>query len=479
MIEFIGFLYMLPILDVCLIILFLSATLVVGLCLKGKDTSAAGYLLGGRTLTLPAFVATTVSTWYGGILGVGEYGWTYGISNWLVFGVPYYVGAFLFAILLCRRARRGESLTLPERLEESYGAWIGKFSAVLVFLTSMPAAYMLIMGTLLSMTLGVSPVYGIVATALYIVIYLWRGGFSAVTKTDYFQCIMMFLGFMMLTGVLIFGEGASPLETLPESHWAPTGGQPIGSVLVWYIIALSTLAEPNFFQRAFAAKTPDVARKGLLVSILCWIIFDAMTTICGLYARALLPDLDKPLLAFPKLAVEVLPSGLLGIFFIGMFATVMSTLDSNLFTVATTFGCDIFSKKSKDLSKKLNENCEKRAKTRKNTIARKTRIGLILAAILSSALAICSDSVVSLWKIFGSISASALLIPIISTYYPPLRMSASGVFWLMSLSSLTTFGWFCVGKVLGQEPFGVEPLFAGGTVSLIIFMIDKFRIRKK
>lgn len=283
---------------------------------------------------------------------------------------------------------------------------------------------------------------------------------------------------MMLTGVLIFGEGLEPLETLPETHWSPTGGQSIGSVLVWYIIALSTLAEPNFFQRAFAAKTPDVARKGLLLSILCWIFFDAMTTLCGLYARALLPDLEKPLLAFPKLAVEVLPSGLLGLFFIGMFATVMSTLDSNLFTVATTFGRDFFSKKSRGLSKNSNENCEKKLEPQKNEIARKTRIGLILAAILSSALAICSDSVVSLWKFFGSISASALLIPIISTYYPAIKMRSSSVFLLMILSSLTTFGWFCAEKILGQEPFGIEPLFAGGAVSLIILMIDKLKVRK-
>ena len=49
---------------------------------------AAEYLVMGRTLALPAFVATLVSTWYGGVLGVGEYSYRYGISNWLVFGLP-------------------------------------------------------------------------------------------------------------------------------------------------------------------------------------------------------------------------------------------------------------------------------------------------------------------------------------------------------------------------------------------------------
>lgn len=65
-----------------------------------------GYLLAGRTLTVPAFVATLVSTWYGGILGVGEYSFRFGISNWLVFGVPYYLAALIFALFIARKARR-------------------------------------------------------------------------------------------------------------------------------------------------------------------------------------------------------------------------------------------------------------------------------------------------------------------------------------------------------------------------------------
>ena len=63
-------------------------------------SGAVDYLVAGRRLTLPAFVATLVSTWYGGILGVGEYAWRHGLSNWLVFGVPYYLYAAVFAFLL-------------------------------------------------------------------------------------------------------------------------------------------------------------------------------------------------------------------------------------------------------------------------------------------------------------------------------------------------------------------------------------------
>ena len=55
---------------------------------RGGGDGGVDYLLAGRRLTLPAFVATLVTTWYGGILGIGEYAWRFGISTWLVFGVP-------------------------------------------------------------------------------------------------------------------------------------------------------------------------------------------------------------------------------------------------------------------------------------------------------------------------------------------------------------------------------------------------------
>ena len=43
-----------------------------------KATDANSYLLAGRKLSLPGFVITLVSTWYGGIIGIGENTYLYG-----------------------------------------------------------------------------------------------------------------------------------------------------------------------------------------------------------------------------------------------------------------------------------------------------------------------------------------------------------------------------------------------------------------
>src|SRR5262245_36495295 len=109
-------------LDWGLVVLYFGFLVAVWLRLIGRPSDAADYLVAGRRVTLPALVATLVTTWYGGILGVGEYSYRYGISNWLVFGVPYYLGALLFALFFARRARRAELFTVPELLQNHYAA---------------------------------------------------------------------------------------------------------------------------------------------------------------------------------------------------------------------------------------------------------------------------------------------------------------------------------------------------------------------
>jgi hypothetical protein len=119
------------------------------------------------------------------------------------------------------------------------------------------------------------------------------------------------------------------------------GGRPIQSVLVWYVIALATLVEPTFYEACFFGPRSAHGAGGDLGVDRFWALFDFMTTATGLYARAILPDLAEPVRAFPLLGEQVLPPLLKGLFFAGMLATVMSTVDSYLFIAAQTLGHDI------------------------------------------------------------------------------------------------------------------------------------------
>ena len=289
-------------LDWGLILLYFGFLAAVWAGAFGRRLGALEYLVAGRRVTLPALVATLVATWYGGILGVGEYSWRYGIANWLVFGVPYYIGALLFAAFFAKRARDARLYTLPDLLDRAYGRGPALVGALAVFIVAQPAAYVLMLGTLFATMFGLPLAPCILGAALLSVFYIDKGGLRAVVFTDQVQFVLMYLGFALILVFLVAQHGALPFlrAHLPPSHFTWHGGNPPQAIFVWYFIALSALVDPGFWQRAYAARDPKVARDAVLWSVVCWAVFDFMTTMTGLYARALLPAAPGPRVRLPR-----------------------------------------------------------------------------------------------------------------------------------------------------------------------------------
>ena len=164
------------------------------------------------------------------------------------------------------------------------------------------------MGILLQFLFDIQLVWGLILATVFSVGYIWKGGFNAVVKTDYFQFMFMFVGFLILF-IFSWKTAVSPFElfsALPTTHTQPLGGNTLQYVLVWFFIALWTMVDPGFFQRCAAAESPEVARKGLLISIGFWFFFDCLTIITGLYAYIIVVP-DQPLMSFPVLGAEILP----------------------------------------------------------------------------------------------------------------------------------------------------------------------------
>jgi SSS family solute:Na+ symporter len=433
--------------------------------------SSDDFLVAGRRVTLPAFVATLVATWYGGILGVGEYSYRYGISNWLVFGVPYYLGALLFALLFARRARATAFTTIPDLLDRHYGRGPALLGALLVFITSAPAAYVLMLGTLFAAMTGAPLVPCILAATLTSIFYISKGGLRAVVFTDQVQFVLMFAGFAIMLGFLVAQHGGLPFlePRLPASHWTWHGGNTAASILVWYFIALGTLVDPAFWQRAFAARDERVAQRGVLWSIAFWIVFDFLTTATGLYARALLPHLPDPVFSFPEVARLSLPPIALGLFYLGMIATVMSTIDSYGFIAATTIGRDIW--------------WRLRGEADDSRVPRYSRFGLWIAAAFAGALAIGRHSVIDLWHDLGSITTPSLLLPVGVALLgkgrlgPRWTLAAIGVPFAVTLYWVLTKNLAPAGA--GHYPYSLEPIYAGLAASLLVYAPGWLLTRKE
>ncbi|MBI2838894.1 MAG: sodium:solute symporter family protein [Acidobacteria bacterium] len=413
------------------------------------------FFVAGRRVTLPAFVASLVSTWYGGILGVGEYTFRYGISNWIVFGVPYYIWAAVFALFMARPAHERRHTSLPDLLHERYGREAGVAGSFLLFITTVPAVYALELGLLLTFVFKISLTTAVLAGTLFTLAYVIYGGLRSVIDTDVIQFVLMFAGFSIMLPVLYLRSGgwAFLVSHLPADLLSWDGGVGLQSILVWYVIASATMIEPGFYQRCYAARSPTTARNGILLSIVFWSIFDFMTTFTGLYARALLPISTTPTMAYPELGTMVLPPLLCGLFFLGMLATIMSTLHGYLFIAGEMLGRDIL---------RMGDA---------NRWQWRTRIGLLVSAALSAWLAIRSQSIVRLWHDLGSLASAALLVPIVAGYWSAKPVSGRAVFASIVCSSVTTLVWLLSKEVTGHFLWGIEPVFPGLLVSAALYLL--------
>ena len=266
----------------------------------------------------------------------------YGIQTWFIFALPYYIFAAAYAIWLSEKIWKINLLSIPDIFRKSYGPKTGIISACLIFFLSSPAPYILSLGILIKFIFNLDLIWGLLIAAVFSTAYVWNGGLSAIVKTDYFQLILMFTGFILLVSYSWI-ESVSPIElfrSISYSHIDPLGGNTIQYILVWFFIAIWTIIDPSFFQRCSSVDKPENAKKGLIISIGIWFIFDILTITAGLYAFIFIAP-ENPLMAYPMLASKVLPPGLLGIFIVSLFAIIMSTIDSMSFVNAITFGRDI------------------------------------------------------------------------------------------------------------------------------------------
>jgi SSS family solute:Na+ symporter len=265
----------------------------------------------------------------------------------------------------------------------------------------------------------------------------------------------MFIGFFLIVFVSYSDVGNYQYlkQTLPHSYLKLTSNVSPVYVIVWFLIALWTFADPGFHQRCYAAKNGNIAKWGIIISLFFMILFDFLTTTTGLYARATLPNLSNPVLSFPLYAEKILGSGTKGIFYAAMFATIISTLNSFIFLSATTFGRDFVFKLRKNSTEK--------------DIPNYTRLGLIFSSFVAVILAYFVQSVISLWYIIGSICIPGIILIVFGAYYEKIRVSNGYALVEIIGGAFTSLLWFLIREQINIEYLNqIEPMIAG-----LIFVI--------
>ena len=447
-------------LDILVIILYIAAVISIGFFTRKTAKNEESFLLAGRRLTLPLFIGTLVSTYYGGIIGVSEISYNSGLYNWLTQGIFWYISYIIFALFLAVRLRESNQYTLPDQLDRFYGKTARKIGLVLNFCNVLPIAYVISLGVMFQILFGIPLTWGIVLGGILSMSYTLLGGFSADVYTDLLQFVLMCAGVALL---IIFsyaklGGWEYLISHAPATHFTLKGGQPWAEILIWGFIAMTTLVDPNFYQRCYAAKSPQVARKGILLSVLFWMMFDLCTTFAGIYARATFSNID-PKHAYIHLANLVFPAGLKGLYITGMLATIMSTVDSYFFVAATTISRDLY-------QKLLFPNASEKQ------VVWITKLGILFTGIFSIILGLYfNDSIKLVWKFFGSLMASSLLVPLlIGFWYRGTKTHTAGV--SSMCAGLLVGAFFYAGNKIFHIPWcaATPPLYPAMGASLLAFV---------
>ncbi|MBK7264937.1 MAG: hypothetical protein IPI12_01045 [Ignavibacteriales bacterium] len=415
-----------------------------------KDSSADEYIVSSRNMGLFTFVAVNVTTWYGGILGIGEYSYRYGISSWFTQGLPYYIFALIFAFLFAGKIRATGLLSIPEKVEAEYGSKVAMVASILIFIITSPAPYLLTAAQIISTVFGVGLEIPLFLIPVALITHLSIKGFKSNIKVDLFLFLFMFLGFITAVVYLLINHGGVSFleENLPPAHLTPSGGTGYFYMLVWYLVAAWTIADPGFHQRVYATKNASVAKKGIIISVVLWFVFDLFSNASGLFSRALLPDLTDPVTAFPALARDFLPTGIKGLFLISLFATVYTTLNSFTFLSGVTFSNDILKKLvvSEVYDMKLF-----------------TAAGMVIATTIAILLSLVFRSIVDIWYYIGSLFVPSLIFLVSGSYFPKLKLGSGITLFQIIFVPIVGLIWFFFREQLfsGTILAEVEPMLIG------------------
>jgi len=378
--------------NIILIIFYFAVVFGIGLWAKRKQT-AGDYINASRRVGLFQSSASILAI-MGGIFLIGQAALSYDLG----FGVMWFwVGLALGLVLLGfmaekvkKIADKNNLLTISEYILSKYDSKNATLASIILFLAffSVLIGQFIAGGSLFAPLLGISYPVAVIILGLGTLLYLTFGGFKAVVKTDLLQFLIMLFVFAFLIFNIDLGEYSSQQLDLTA-----VGGSFIVSFLLVGVFVVFGAAD--IWQRIFAANSIKTAKKASYISALIFIVFGIMLSYVGIAAKNHFPNIN-PSEAFYYGLFHLLPAPLLGLAIIAVLAAIMSTIDTELFYLASSATRDFVSKKRQYSQEKLAINIRKI---------------ILLLAFTSMVIAIFVSNILQL--IFALISLNLIVSPII------------------------------------------------------------------
>lgn len=331
-----------------------------------QDVSPEEYFLSSRSLRWPTIAMSTIATniQAGHFMGMAGSAYLYGLAQAnleinAIFGIVICV--FFFVPLFLRM----KAVTLTQFFECKFGPRVAlTYSSLMIVLYGV----LMLGGALYWAAYAVETLFGeqvavlggdvrlrllaiIVALGAFSAFYTYLGGLTAVVRTDVAQLMLLLCGgiITVVLAVQYLGGWSQLWEKTPSlMHLHLPADHP---TLPWTALLGMNLLNLNYWganqvilQRALAAKDKRHAQIGLLVGAAMKYVMAVIVIVPGIALAGILLEqpLDDPDKAYATLINLLLPTGLRGLVLCGLFASIMSTVDSIFNSISTMWSIDIY-----------------------------------------------------------------------------------------------------------------------------------------
>lgn len=351
-----------PILDLCIIIAYIFAILLVGV-LSSRKSKVTGqiYFLAGRSLPWgvvgAALFASNISTIH--LVGLTASGYNEG----LVWGNFEWMAAFtliLLSLVFAPFYFRSKISTLPEFLERRYGQ---ASRSILAFMALLAALFIHIGMSLYAGAVvferffGINVNSSILIVAIAVSIYTVLGGLRAVVVTESVNTVVLLAGACCITAFAIAALPAHGIHTLLQFRSAVRPQQldmlqtHSAAGLNWYAVFLGYpvlgvwywCTDQTIVQRVLGARTELDAELGPLFAGFLKILPVFLLVLPGVIAYVLFRDQigSDSNQTLPVLIARLIPSGLKGVIAAAVLAALMSAVSAALNSSGTLVAVDI------------------------------------------------------------------------------------------------------------------------------------------
>ena len=353
--------------DFIIVVVYFILIFLIAISGRVKSKSAEEYFLSNRNLKWYSIALSTIATNVQGYQFLGMMGSAYlyglaqanleinaiqGILIATFIFIPIYLREKIFTITDFIEKKLGKKIALFYSLSNialfatiTLGAALfwGAYAAEMVF-----SKQLLFLHSNRIVRIGIL----IFSLGIFSAIYTYLGGLNAVVKTDIIQFLILLTGGAIVCYFSISALGGWEqlyIKTPEKMHLHLSSDHPI---LPWtHLLGLFFLninywcANQSIMQRAIAAKNLSHAQSGLMIGGFLKYLMAIVIVIPGIALFGILGDsFNEPDLAFPYIVNTYLPVGLKGIVLCGLFASLMSTIDSTFNSLATLWSIDIYSK---------------------------------------------------------------------------------------------------------------------------------------